>query len=83
MSPCLHVYVFLHVSGIPQKEKGIHGKWQLPYFFCKRKKETANLRLFAANENGKRTFVFLDWQTINQSTIAVLANVPIYTCNKP
>jgi hypothetical protein len=34
-------------------------------FFCKRKTETANLRLFAANGMEKRTFVFLGQRTIN------------------
>jgi hypothetical protein len=39
---------------------------------------TVNFRLFAANGNGKRTFVFFGRQMINESTNAVSANVPIY-----
>jgi hypothetical protein len=44
---------------------GTDGKRQLLFFFCKRKTETANFSLFAANGNGKQTFVFLGWKTIN------------------
>jgi hypothetical protein len=61
MSPCLHgsmaPCLCLHISGIPQTEKGTNGKWQPPFDFCKRKTETTNVRLFDANENGKQTFV--------------------------
>ncbi len=69
VSPCLHVSMSpspcLHVSGILQTENGSNGKRHLPFVFCKRKTEMANLRLFAANGNGKRLFVFLSRQTIN------------------
>ncbi len=42
-----------------------NGKRQLALVCCKRKTETANLRLFSAN--GKQTFVFVGGQTINGS----------------
>ncbi len=57
ISPCLHV------SGIPQTDNGTNGKRQLLFFL--RERETANLRLFAANGNGEQTLVFLGRQTIN------------------
>ncbi len=63
--PCsrshVHVSIIpcLHVSGISQTEKETNGKRQLPFVFCKRKSETSNFRLFAANGNVKRKFVFL------------------------
>jgi hypothetical protein len=63
----------------PQTKNGTNGKLQLPFVFCKWKKEMAKFRLFAANRNGKRMFVFLGRQTINsQTAIAVSANVLIY-----
>jgi hypothetical protein len=43
------------------------GKQQLVFVFCKRKKETTNFHLFAANGNGKRKFVFIGWQMINSN----------------
>jgi hypothetical protein len=58
MSPCLHVHVSI-------TENRTNRKRQLLFVFCKRKTETANFRLFAANENRKRTFVFLGPQRIN------------------
>jgi hypothetical protein len=49
MSPCLHV------SEVPQTRNGTNGKLQLPFAFCKRKKDTANfvslLQTEAENEN--------------------------------
>jgi hypothetical protein len=56
MSPCLHFSRFpcLHVSRILRMKIGTIGKQQLPFVCCKRKMETANFRLFAANENGTR-----------------------------
>jgi hypothetical protein len=59
-------------------ENGTNTKRQLPYVCCEQKTETANFRLFAANGNGKRKFVFLGRPTINGDGIAVSANVPIY-----
>ncbi len=59
MSPCLHVSKSIS-PGFRNSEnwKRINGKWQ-PFVFCKQKMETVNFRLFAANGNGKRMFVFL------------------------
>jgi hypothetical protein len=51
------------VSRIAQIENETNGKWQLLFVCCKR--ETANFRLFATNEKGKRKFVFLGRQTMN------------------
>jgi hypothetical protein len=50
-------------------ENGTNGKRQLPFDSYKRKTEAANIRLFAANENEKLKFVFLDWLTINSWVI--------------
>jgi hypothetical protein len=61
MSPC----PCLNVSGMQQTENRTNGKQQLLFVCCKRKTETANFRLFAANRNGKRKFVFLGQQMIN------------------
>jgi hypothetical protein len=61
MSPC----PCIHVSGILQTENGTDGKWQLLFLCCKPYIETANVRLFAANGNGKRKFVTLGQHTIN------------------
>jgi hypothetical protein len=55
MSKCrVHVSMFpyLYVSGIQQTKKGTDGKQLLSFVCCKWKTETANIRLFAANENG-------------------------------
>jgi hypothetical protein len=67
MSPCLHVFMSPchNVLMFPQTENVTSGKRQLPFVFCKRKTETANLRFVAANVNGKQKFVFLGRQTIN------------------
>jgi hypothetical protein len=54
-----------HTHTPTHKKNGTNGKRLYPFVCCKRKKETANFRLFAANGNGKRNFVFLVWQTIN------------------
>ncbi len=66
--PCLNVHVSTfpyfnlhvsmsacpchHVSGIQQTANETNGIHQLPFVFCKRKTEMANIRLFAANGNG-------------------------------
>ncbi len=64
MSPSLHVSKSpsLHVSMSPCFSKR---KTATSVCFCKRKTETANIRLFAANEKGKRKFGFFGQQTIN------------------
>jgi hypothetical protein len=41
------------------------GIQQLPFVCCKWKMKTENFRLFSANGNVKRKFVFLGRQTIN------------------
>jgi hypothetical protein len=62
MSPCLHLHAFIsmspciYVSMFPEFQ---NRKMQLPFVSCKRKTETENFRLFAANGNGKRKFIFL------------------------
>jgi hypothetical protein len=61
VSPCLH----FSMSMSPHFRNSANGKRQLSFVFCKQKTETANFRLFVANRNRKRTFVFLGWQTIN------------------
>jgi hypothetical protein len=43
---------------------GTNEKLQL-FLCCKQKTETANFRLFAANGNGKRRFIFLGGLTTN------------------
>jgi hypothetical protein len=48
---------------------GKYGKRQFLIVCCKQKAETANFRLFAANENRKRKFVSLGRQTINGNRI--------------
>jgi hypothetical protein len=66
MSSCLYVHVSMsmspcpcfHVSRILQTENGTNRKRGLPFVCCKGKTETANLRLFAADGNGKRKFFF-------------------------
>jgi hypothetical protein len=64
----------------PQTENGTNDKRQLPIVFCKREKKTANFRLFAANGNGKRKFVFLGRQTMNGR---VSADLPTYEICQP
>ncbi len=46
-------------------ENRTNRKRQLPFVCCQWKTETLNFYLFAANGNGKRTFIFLGWKTIN------------------
>jgi hypothetical protein len=60
-------------------ENGMDAKRQFPFVCCKQKTELANFLLFAANENGKRKFVFIGSANKKRySMIAVSANVPIY-----
>jgi hypothetical protein len=73
--PCLHVHVSmsmspcpcLHVSRILQTENGTNRKRGLPFVCCKEKTETVNLRLFAADGNGKRKFLFLGRQMLTSN----------------
>jgi hypothetical protein len=78
MSPCLHVSLSpcLHVSMSPRlyvsmsmsprsRNPPMENRLKPLFVFCKRKAETANFYLFAANGNWKQTSVFLDLQTIN------------------
>jgi hypothetical protein len=58
-------------------ENATNAKRQLAHVCCEQKAEIANFRLFAANGNGKRKFVFLGRPTINGNGTAVSANVPI------
>jgi hypothetical protein len=67
MSPCLCPCPCLHVSEIPQTENGTNGKWQHPFVCCRRKTETANFRLFAANGNGKGKCVLHSRQKTNDN----------------
>jgi hypothetical protein len=64
MSICLHVYVSMFQE-FPKRKTELNRKRQFPFVCYKRKTETANFHLFAANENGKRRFVILGRQTIN------------------
>jgi hypothetical protein len=63
MSPslCLHVSVSTFSDFYKRKTELTENK--LPLISCKRKRRTSIF--FAANRNGKRTFVFLGWQKIN------------------
>ncbi len=64
--PCFYVHVYVLVlETLLQTENGTDGKRQLPFVCCKRKTETANFCLFAANGNGKWKFVFYGQWTIN------------------
>jgi hypothetical protein len=81
MYPCLCLYVSispspcLHVSA---PENGTKGKKQHPLAFCKWKTEMANFRLFAANRNGKRKYVF--FLAGKRSTIMIIDNCCFSKC---
>jgi hypothetical protein len=73
MSPCLN----LHVSMSPclQTETELKEKGNFYLFSCKRKTETANFCLFAANGNGK--FLFLGRQMIKGNRRLLFRKIPM------
>jgi hypothetical protein len=73
LSPC----PCFHVSGIPQTENEIT-KTATSVYFKQRENRNGNFRLFAANGNRKRTFVFLGQQTLNSKRRLLSANMVIF-----
>ncbi len=68
MCPFLHISMFPYLHLLVSMSPYLC-KWQMAtsLVFCKWKKGNGNFSLFAANRNGKLTFVFLGRQMINSN----------------